>query len=159
MAEAVLRRHVEEAGLGHAVEVSSAGTHAYHVGEDADHRALGTLRRNGYHLDHTAAKLEPSDLWELDLILTMDSGHQGIVTGMRDRAGLQSTDIGVVPIRTFDPELAHHDHLSRAIDVPDPYYGPQSGFDEVLVMLERAMPGVLSHIRDLLASPGMGVKG
>ena len=51
-------------------------------------------------------------------------------------------------LRSFDPD-ADDD------EVPDPYYGPDSGFDEVLAMTEAAVPGIVEEIRRRLArAPG-----
>ena len=56
IAEAVLRAEFERAGLGDRVDVDSAGTGSWHIGEDADPRAQAVLRRRGYTLSHAADK-------------------------------------------------------------------------------------------------------
>lgn len=145
IAEAVLRQRLEREGIADLVEVSSAGTHAYHVGEDADHRALATLRRHGYELRHRAHKITAAELAGLDLVLTMDSGHYRHVV---DMARASRLDVEVLPIRGFEGGDAPLTDPTR--DVPDPYYGPDSGFEEVLAMLEHVMPEVVAHILERL---------
>ena len=140
IAEVVLSAHLERLGLGHAVTVDSAGIGAWHVGGAADRRALAALRRHGYDGSaHRAAQITRS--WieaddAPDLLLAMDAGH------LRDLRRL-APDTEVRRIREFDPGA--HD-----LDVPDPYYGDDAGFEEVLAMIEAAAPGVVAHIRTLL---------
>ena len=76
MAEAVMRGLLEEAGLDHAVEVDSAGTTSWHVGDPADRRALTALRVGGYDGSaHRARAFERSWLADRDLVVALDAGH------------------------------------------------------------------------------------
>src|SRR5882724_9144647 len=75
MAEAVLRRMVVDAGLAGEVEVRSAGTGDWHIGQDADPRALAVLRRHGYPLAHTARQWAVADFDGADLVVALDRGH------------------------------------------------------------------------------------
>jgi protein-tyrosine phosphatase len=143
IAEVVLREHLDRAGLGHAVVVDSAGIGSWHVGEPADRRAVAVLRRHGYDgsahraAQITRARIDAEDA--PDLLLAMDATH------LRDLQRLApQTEAHLV--REFDP---HADDLDD-LDVPDPYYGPDSGFDDVLAMIEAAVPGVIAHLRTRL---------
>ena len=142
IAEIVLRSHLERAGLGHAVVVDSAGIGAWHVGDRADPRALAALRRHGYDGSaHRAAQITRSWIGAdgaPDLLLAMDATH------LRDLARL-APDTPARLIRAFDPDAVD-------LDVPDPYYGADDGFDDVLAMIESAAPGVVADIRARLAS-------
>jgi protein-tyrosine phosphatase len=151
IAEYVLRRALEEAGLGDDVVVDSAGIGAWHVGDPADRRAREVLRAHGYDGDpHRAQQI--TKRWfsthdEPDLLLAMDATHYDDLRRLAPHAE-------VVMMRHFDPDLADLPHPSDELDVPDPYYGAMDGFEDVLAMIERATPGTVAHIRQLLhASP------
>ncbi len=138
--EQVLRAAIAQAGLADQVRVSSAGTGDWHVGNAANHRAVRVLRAAGYpEHDHVARMISQADLDDVDLALAADYGHLHqlrALTGDREKVAL---------LRTFDPE-ADDD------EVPDPYYGPDAGFDEVLAMTVAAAPGVVAEIRRRLAT-------
>jgi low molecular weight protein-tyrosine phosphatase len=155
MAEWVLRARVADAGLSGAVAVDSAGTGDWHVGDGADPRTVQVLARHGYPSRHVARQFEPDDLRRRDLVVALDGGHLRTLRRWADLAapldraapGPQSPDSGVPRmaelrlLREFDP-AAEPDRL----DVPDPYYGSLTGFEECLAMVEGAVPGLLSHI-------------
>lgn len=135
MAELVFRAHLEREGLTDVVEVSSAGTGPWHVGEPADARARATLRAHGYPTEHVASEVDAEHLGA-DLLLAADEGHLRFLRGKLedpDRARL---------LRSFDPTAAPDD------EVPDPYYGGDGGFEDVLGMIERSMPALLTWVRE-----------
>ncbi|GLY54714.1 low molecular weight protein-tyrosine-phosphatase [Lentzea sp. NBRC 102530] len=135
VAALVFREWLAREGLSDHVEVSSAGTGGWHVGDPADPRALKTLAANGYSTDHVAAQVGPAHLGA-DLLVALDSGHARALRQMvePDRVRL---------LRSFDPD-------ADGVDVPDPYYGDAAGFDEVLRMTEAAMPGLVAWVRERL---------
>ena len=137
MAEKVLAEHLRRAGLDGLVEVSSVGTNDWHVGEPADPRAAEVLARHGYRTAHAAAQLTAEHA-DADLLVALDSGHARALRRMvrdPDRVRL---------LRSFD------DTTDGDPDVPDPYYGGRRGFDDVLTMIEAAMPGMIAWIRERL---------
>jgi protein-tyrosine phosphatase len=148
IAEVVLREHLDRAGLGHAVVVDSAGIGAWHLGDPADRRTVAVLRRHGYDgSSHRAAQITRA--WidaddAPDLLLAMDATH------LRDLQRL-APETPVHLVREFDPAADPDD-----LDVPDPYYGADSGFDDVLAMIEAAVPGVIAHLRTSLAASKRG---
>jgi len=142
MAEAVLRAAVADSDLAGRVVVDSSGTHGYHVGEGADRRAVAALAESGYPLEHRARTFEPEWLRQRDLILAMDGGHLRDLRAMATRAGLDHDN--VVEFRDFDP-------LGPG-DVPDPYYDTIREFRDVRAILERSMPALLDHLRELAGS-------
>jgi protein-tyrosine phosphatase len=147
MAEAVLQAHVRSAGLGELVVVDSAGTAGWHEGGPADARALAELRRAGYRLDHRARQFRPGWFEHTDLVLAMDRAN---LEDLRALARAGGHDVGKVRLlRSFDPAAG------ADAEVPDPYYGGQHGFAEVLSMVEAAAPGVLAHLSGEL-SPARG---
>lgn len=137
MAALVFREHLRREGLAGRVRVTSAGTGPWHVGEPADDRARATLAARGYGVEHVAAQVD-SDHLTADLLLAADSGHLRSLLQKVDDPGR------VRLLREFDPAAG------LGAEVPDPYYGGDGGFDEVLAMLERTMPGLLDWVRERL---------
>ncbi|WP_280499780.1 low molecular weight protein-tyrosine-phosphatase [Nocardia cyriacigeorgica] len=138
MAEKILASHLYRAGLANRVRVSSAGTTAWHAGADADPRTNATLRRHGYPTGHVAAVFGDGHR-DADLVIAMDSGHD------RELAQLGIPTERRRLLRSFDPD-------ADGLDVPDPYYGPDSGFELVRDQIEAAIPGLLDWVRLALAA-------
>jgi len=139
-ADGVLRRLVRDAGLEGQVRVDSAGTHDYHVGEAPDPRAQEHARRRGYDLSALRARrLEQGDFERFDLILAMDRSHLRVLQRLAP-AGQRHK------LRLF-MEFAKSWELA---EVPDPYYGGDAGFEQVLDMIEAGARGVLAELRALL---------
>ena len=138
MADVVMSRLVQEAGLGDRVEVSSCGTGAWHVGEPIDRRAGAELAAAGYDASaHRGQQLDRTWL-ELDLLLAMDDDNLAGVRGLGadpERARL---------FRSFDPLVPEDEPVP---DVPDPYYGGDEGFTAVLAMVERTCARLLDELR------------
>ena len=123
--EVVLRAKLAEAGIDDVV-VTSSGTGGWHVGDPMDPRAAAALRRRGYDGSaHRAQQFRPGWFAERDLVLAMDSGHVSELTG---RGGAVQ--------------------LFAAADVPDPYYGEDEGFDDVLDQIEKAADEWVDRLRD-----------
>jgi len=127
-AEGVLRHQAAQRGLAERVQVRSAGTHDYHVGEAPDARSIDHALRRGYDLSaQRAQRIRREHFAEYDYILAMDRGHLAILrqiapAGARAQLGL------------FLDASARW----RGEDVPDPYYGDEEGFEQVLDMVEEA---------------------
>lgn len=137
MAAAVFADTLHREDLAHRVKVSSAGTGPWHVGDPADPRAAESLRRAGYDCTHTATQLSTQHL-SADLLVALDRGH---VTALRR---MVRDPQRVVLLRSFDRAAG------RDLDVPDPYFGGDHGFDEVLRMVRAAMPGLVAWVRERL---------
>ena len=138
-AEAVLRRLVADEGLSDRITVSSAGTGGWHVGDDADPRSLRALRARGYDLTHSARQFRPDWYDDHELVVALDRSHLSDLKRMRP-------DAEVHLLREWDPEGVG--------DVPDPYYGDNAGFEEVLDMVERSCAGLLEELRGRSVPPG-----
>ena len=151
MAEAVIRSRLDDAGLAGSVLVDSAGTDGWHIGEDADPRALQTLRDAGYDLAHSGRQITTEWFIEPghpDLLLTMDSSNYLTVTEL---APSQSARERVRMFRSFDPALAGIPMGDPRLDVPDPWFGAHDGFIEVLAMIEAAAEGLVADLPQLIA--------
>lgn len=144
IAEAVLRDHFVNAELDDRVQVDSAGTAAYHVGNPADRRSLAALRNNGYDLDHRAQRFTPERFGSAGLVLAMDHSN---LTDLRSMLPEASHD-RVRLLRSFDPEYSALPESDPRLAVPDPYYGDGSDFEVVLMMIESAAPGVVDFVDD-----------
>ena len=138
-AEAVMRSLLEEAGLAD-VEVESAGTGGWHAGEPPDARATDAAARRGVVLEGAARQVRASDFADFDLILAMDRGN---LRELREIAPDAASRAKIRLLREFDPASAGAPDL----DVPDPYYGGDRGFETVLDQLEAACRGLLAELR------------
>jgi protein-tyrosine phosphatase len=145
MAEVVLQDRVLRAGLAHFVVVDSAGTGDWHVGYPADPRASATLDAHDYDRgEHQARQINEGWIANIDLALVMDSTNFLDVTSLVNRSGA-TTDLRM--FRSFDPALAHLSPPHPDLDVPDPYYGGDDGFVDVLRMIERASDGIVLELQ------------
>ncbi|MGW7078980.1 low molecular weight protein-tyrosine-phosphatase [Streptomyces sp. NPDC054866] len=141
MAASVFRARVEEAGLGGLVRVDSAGTDGWHEGDGADPRTVSVLAAAGYESEHVARRFQVSWFSRLDLVIALDSGHHRTLR----RLAPTPTDADKVRLlRSYDPVAADLGDL----DVPDPYYGDDDGFDTCLRMVEAASDGLLDAVRE-----------
>ena len=130
---------VEEAGLVDRIEIDSAGTHAYHVGEPPDRRAQETAMRRGIALaDLRARRAAAEDFDQFDYILAMDQDNYHNMSALcPEGRGLERR---LMLLMDFAPHM-------RVREVPDPYYGAAGGFERVFDMIEAAAEGLLEDIR------------
>jgi protein-tyrosine phosphatase len=139
-AEAVFRQLVARADRPLAIEIDSAGIGDWHIGEPPDRRAQAAARRRGVDMSTIRARQFVHDDFALfDLILAMDRQN---LAELRRRAPAQYRE-RVRLFLEFAPELEAH-------DVPDPYYGGEAGFEEVLDLTEQAARGLLAHLASLV---------
>lgn len=134
-AECVLRKLLAEQLPGIEVELDSAGTSDQHTGKGADVRTRAAASGRGYSIDSLARGYLPLDADRFDLILAMDREnleHLWRVSGRQEK------------VRLFSSFL----NDAWPIDVPDPYYGGEAGFEYVLDMIEAAANPLLNWIRD-----------
>lgn len=139
-AEGVLRHFIKINGLGDKVEVDSAGTHGYHVGEAPDQRTQRAASARGYNLSQLRArKVARQDLDYFDLILAMDKSNLDNLQRMAMPEQQGKIKLFMDFAHNFDDD-----------EVPDPYYGLGHGFDLVLDMVEDASQGLIENIRKQL---------
>ncbi|MGA2320898.1 MAG: low molecular weight protein-tyrosine-phosphatase [Solirubrobacteraceae bacterium] len=139
-AEGVMRALVCEAGLQESIELDSAGTGGWHVGSPPDARAVAAALARGIELGGVARVVGPADFEDFDLLLAMDRSN---VRDLQRLAPGPEQPGKVRLLREFDPASAGAEDL----DVPDPYYGAQGGFEEVLDLLQAACAGLLRRIQ------------
>jgi protein-tyrosine phosphatase len=139
-AEGVMRHVVREEGLEDAIEIDSAGTGGWHVGAPPDERATAAARKRSIELDGAARKFSPEDFHEFDLILAMDEENRRDLLALVPDDGARAK---VRLLREFDPASEGAPDL----DVPDPYYGGDEGFDHVLDLVDAATRGLVDRLR------------
>ena len=129
-AEGVMRRLIADEGLD--IEVDSAGTGGWHAGEPPDERATVAAQRRGVTLEGAARQVKESDFRRFDLLVAMDRGN------LRDLLDLAPDEEAREKVRL----------LVADADVPDPYYGGDRGFEDVLDMVESACRELLDELRE-----------
>ncbi|WP_281066859.1 low molecular weight protein-tyrosine-phosphatase [methane-oxidizing endosymbiont of Gigantopelta aegis] len=135
-AEGVFRALVEQRQLQHLFHIDSAGTHAFHVGEEPDPRAQKAAGERDYDLSGIRArKVIYGDFEDFDHILAMDNENFAILTEACPEEHLHKVQY----FMDFAPHVGER-------DVPDPYYGGSYGFERVLDMVEEASIGFINHI-------------
>ena len=135
-AHGVMQKLVDEQGLSQYVQVDSAGTHSYHVGNPPDPRSQATAKRRGVDLSsQRARRFVSSDFLDYDYLLAMDTGNLADMRALRpDEASAR-----------LQLMLEYSSRYSER-EVPDPYFG-DDGFDLVYDMIDDASRGLLRHIR------------
>jgi len=129
---------VEAAALTEHIELDSAGTGAYHVGERPDRRSAAAARQRGIELKGRARQFEASDFDEFDYVVAMDASNLKDLTGLCRSAGDRAR---LSLLRDFDPDSP------KGSSVPDPYYGGPGGFDEVLDICDAGCRHLLALLR------------
>jgi protein-tyrosine phosphatase len=137
-AEAAIREAAEAAGLD--VEVDSAGTAAYHVGQPPDSRQTAAARADRLVLDGRARQLVAADLDRHDLVLAMD--HDNLAGIRRLGAGRARVEL----FRRWDPVVPAGAGEDEVPGVPDPYHGGPEGFVEVVAMCRRTAAALVADL-------------
>lgn len=135
MAEGVMRHLADKKGL--QIQVDSAGTSNYHIGETPDSRAIQAMKQYGINISNLKARqFTVDDFDRFDVIYVMDEQN------LKDAKKL-----------AVHPE--HHEKLQllmdtlypgKSVNVPDPRFGGNEGFHEVYQMLETAMAKIVDHL-------------
>lgn len=138
-AEAVLRHKLREAGLEGRIEVDSAGTGDWHIGKAPDARTLSAAKRRGYDLSMLRGRqVAADDFARFDLILAMDSSNLSHLRRLRPGAAAAELDLF---LRRYRAALD---------EVPDPYYGGEEGFEQVLDLIEQASDALILELKGRL---------
>jgi protein-tyrosine phosphatase len=138
IAEGVLRAKLAAAGLQQRVHIDSAGTHGYHSNEPPDPRAIRRAALRGYAIGGLRARpVAPADFDHFDWMLAMDDSN---LAWLKQR---QPDGSAVRLGRLLDHARQH----PGVREVPDPYYGPEAGFDQVLDLVEDACDGVVAQVQ------------
>ena len=132
-AEAVFYKRLANQKLLHKVKIDSAGTHNFHPDAPPDERSQVHALKRGYEMSHLRARqIVDSDFEEFDLLLTMDWDNRAL---LEERCPAQHLH----KVRG----LAEFLQTSQASVIPDPYYGGDQGFEQVLDLIEEASDGLM----------------
>lgn len=146
MAATVLAARLASSELDGLVEVDSAGTGSWHIGEPADPRARAALAGRGYDAaGHRARQVDRSWFTDYDLLLAMDHDN---LSSLRQLAPDPGAAARVVLLRSFDSTANGPEDRT----VPDPYFGDDRGFDASLDIIERSVDGLLDALRAHVAA-------
>jgi protein-tyrosine phosphatase len=121
------------------IEVDSAGTSSYHLGEPPDSRMRSTAARHGLKYSGRARRVTQADIESFDLIIAMDQSNYADLRAMFNSPD-DHTKLHL--LREFDPEKGHN------LAVPDPYYGGEDGFERTYQIVERSVRGLIQAIQD-----------
>ena len=108
------------------------------MGNLPDSRMQQTAQKHGINLNSRARQFQAADFEEMDLVLAMDQSNLNSLQKMRPESELKHK---LFLFRSFDPE--NDDNL----EVPDPYYGGDNGFEMVYQIVERTCPKVLEYLK------------
>jgi protein-tyrosine phosphatase len=139
LAESLFRAVVAEAGLEGRFRIDSAGTSGYHDGDPPDPRTAGVAARRGVAVEGSSRRITGADVESFEYLIAMDSANLAELERLA-RAGAGSPRVHL--LREFDPET------NGELDVPDPYFGGPDGFEDVHDLVERAVRGLLDHLRE-----------
>ena len=136
-AEGVFRHYVEQAGLSEHVTIDSAGTSDWHIGKTPDPRTIAAAAQRGYDVSTLRGRqATEQDFAEFDLILAMDNSNLANLEALRPANSRAELDL-----------LLQRYALPRS-EVPDPYYGGEQGFEDVLDLLENASQALLAELQE-----------
>lgn len=144
MAEGAFAKALQLAGLAGDVTIDSAGTHDYHVGDAPDLRAQRTALSHGFDISGLRGRqVQDVDFDRFDYVLAMDSQN---LNALKRRAPARHH--GKIKL------LLSFSRRYPNLDVPDPYYGGQPGFDLTLAMVEDAADGLIKHLQAVRTQVG-----
>ena len=136
-AEGVFRKLHREQAPEFDIQVESAGTHAYHIGEPPDPRSYAAARQRGVDISgHRGRQATFQDFHDFDYVIAMDSDNLRRLQALRPKGSRAELRL-----------LLEYVPQAGALDVPDPYYGGTGGFERVLDLVEQGSRGLLEDIR------------
>jgi len=136
LADGLLRQKVSENKL--KIEVDSAGTSAYHAGDAPDHRMTATAKNRGTDISFLRARqFESKDFQAFDLIYVMDKSN------LKNVLALAQNEEDKKKVKLILNEISNSD-----AEVPDPYFGGQSGFEQVYDLLDEATEKIIEKMNN-----------
>ncbi len=121
------------------IEVDSAGTGSWHIGNKPDQRSIEIANKNGISIENQRARqITAVDLIEFDVIYAMDSSNY------KDIKKLDSSEKNQHKIKLILDEVNSVDNKN----VPDPYYGRDNGFEHVFELLDKACNSIIKNLKD-----------
>ena len=137
---AIFNKKVTDAGLRNQFKSDSAGTSDFHIGELPDERTLKCAAQHGLTLKHRGRQVNRTDFRDFDYIIAMDENNIRNLENLKAHFGFAQKEIHLM--RNFAPD-------SKGLPVPDPYYGGEEGFEEIYTILDEAMDGFLTKVKEI----------
>ena len=138
-AEGVFKDIVKENSLSQFFYIDSCGTHAFHTGQSPDSRSQYAAMKRGIDISQQIARtIEQNDFNRFDYIMAMDNYNLSFLQSMADESYLNKIHL-----------FLEYDENSKLIEIPDPYYGGEDGFEIVLDLLQKASIGLIKHLKSL----------
>ncbi len=129
---------IDQEKLGDKIQLDSSGTGDWHVGQKADPRTRAAAKARGIDVVSIARHATSDDFAKFDYVIAMDrSNRENLLRMAPDDAARAKVHL----LRDFDPQSP------KDSEVPDPYYGGEDGFNEVLDICDAGCRGLLAHIR------------
>ncbi len=138
LAEGVFQALINEKSLENQIIIHSAGTGNWHVSASPDARMKATARKKGVQLTSRAQQIQAGDIRRFDLVLAMDRSN---LEAMETLCSPEMAAKKLRLFRSFDPEA------DGDLDVPDPYYGGDDGFEHVFQIVHRTCPPILEYVK------------
>jgi protein-tyrosine phosphatase len=138
LAEAIFNHKIKKHNLVHKFCSDSCGTSDYHIGELPDERTIDCAVKNQITIKHRARQINRVDLREFHYLIAMDYANKNNIKELLNGNGMDHERVFL--IREFQPE-------AQKLEVPDPYYGGEEGFEEVYTILDDAIEYFLEHLR------------
>jgi len=137
-AEAICIDLIKKKGLNDGFIVDSAGTGSWHIGKKADARMRISAERRGLNILSTARQINTKDFENFNYILAMDNSNFKNINDLKNRNS--SSDFSSIK------KIQDFRSVFKDLEVPDPYFGGDEGFDHVLDILEDSVGGFLESI-------------
>ncbi|OFY63202.1 MAG: hypothetical protein A3H98_14420 [Bacteroidetes bacterium RIFCSPLOWO2_02_FULL_36_8] len=136
LAEGIFASLVEQKKLNCKISCDSAGTGDWHIGETADPRMIKTASEHGINLTHKARQIKKSDFHDFDYVLVMD------------RSVMEDLKKNFIPANPKSSILymREYDDTKMSMDVPDPWYGGEDGFEVVFQLLDKSVNNFLEFL-------------
>ena len=136
MAEGVFRKILERENAGERFKIDSAGLIGHHQGELPDSRMRYFAGKRGYLLTHRSKQFKRTDFDNYDIIIAMDDQN---IAGLKQQAMTLDEEAKIHRMTDFCQNI-------EATHVPDPYYGGDQGFENVIDLLEDACEGLFAAL-------------
>lgn len=135
-AEVVFNHLVNESGVAEHIQIDSAGTHGYHIGDEPDRRTQKAAEKRGLPMSHLRARQVDLDDFEMfDYIVAMDQDNYDHLVALSPKNHKDKVSLLLVHSETIDDR-----------EVPDPYYGGLNGFEHVLDLVHEGSRALLEKI-------------
>ena len=138
LAEGIFNNKVKQLGLEGKFTSDSCGTSDYHIGELPDERTLACAQNHDIPISHRARQLNRVDIREFDYLIAMDMSNKRNIQNVMTRHNIKHEQLFL--LREFHPDPDH-------LEVPDPYYGGEEGFEQVYKIIDESLDHFLERLK------------